>query len=381
MENIEKYFLSHQDAYMNTLEALVNMDSQSSDMDGIAKVAGFCHSFLCGISGVKSDIITLENGRCFVKACLEGTKKQNVLIICHMDTVFPKGTAHDRPFKIEGDRAYGPGVADMKAGLTSALYLLKAISESTQSSFPTITLFLSSDEETGSLDSRKHIEELAMQNDVVLVFEPGRANGDVVTGRKGIGDYQIVCRGLAAHAGTNHQDGYNAIVELAAKVVELSNLTNYEKGTTLNVGTITGGTGTNVVPDYAEIRVDVRFQQLSEVAPTEAAIRKIVDSVYVEGVTTQLLGGLNRPPMEENGKNLRLYSQYSSTAEKLGYTIGRQYVGGGSDGNITGALGIPTLDGLGPCGSGFHGDQEYMELSSIVPRLCVAYSFIQDISL
>ncbi|MGL6201491.1 MAG: M20 family metallopeptidase [Lachnospiraceae bacterium] len=381
MKKIENYFLQHQDAYLKTLGDLVNTDSHSDDLEGISKVADQCHSFLTGIDKVQSEIIRLQNGRSFVKAQLKGGRSFKVLIIGHMDTVFEKGTAQKRPFQISGNLAYGSGVADMKAGVTSALYLLKAIAESGTGNFPSITLFLSSDEETGSGDSKKYLEELALENDAVLVFEPGRGNGDVVTGRKGIGRYKVVCKGIAAHAGTNHQDGKNAIVEIAHKILTLAKLTNYEKGTTVNAGTISGGTGINVVPDHAEVNVDLRFGQLSEVVPTEKAIAEIVRTQYIDGVTTELHGGLNRPPMEETEANLRLYDLYCHSAREFNYRVGRQYVGGGSDGNITCALGVPTLDGLGPCGAGFHSDKEYMELDSIIPRLCAAYVFLQNIEL
>lgn len=377
MELIQNYFASQKDAYLQTLADLVNIDSHSNDLEGIAKVADYCKNFLSKLGNIEVEIIKNETGCSFLKASFKGTDKLRVMILGHMDTVFPKGTASMRPFSIDKKLAQGPGVADMKAGVCSALYLLKAISENDKADFPSITLFLNSDEETGSNESRESIEKLAQAHDVVLVFEPGRSNGDVVTGRKGIGEYHLSCTGVAAHAGTNHADGKNAIVELAYKAIALSKLTSYEKGTTLNVGTFEGGSASNVVPDHAEIDVDVRFQQLSEVPGTEAAIQNIAASNYIEGVTTQLTGGLNRPPMEENESNLHLYELYRETASQFNYSVGKQFVGGGSDGNLTGALNIPTLDGLGPCGAGFHSEKEYMEIDSVLPRLCTAYVFLQ----
>ena len=296
-------------------------------------------------------------------AAVEG--RSGALLVGHLDTVHPPGTAaSDLPVRIEGDRLFGPGVYDMKGGIFIGM---QAVNRAALSGDKPVTMIITSDEEIGSPTSRDLIEQLAASADYALVFESGRPNGGIVTARKGVGWFDFDVEGRSAHAGTHHADGRNAIVEAARQIVALEALTDYERGTTVSVGTIRGGTGANVVPRCCGFSVDVRVASAEEAERIAGRIQSL--RPVTPDTTIAIGGGFNRPPFTRSPGTARLFQALHEEAERLGQSVTElDMTGGGSDANFVAALGVPTLDGLGVLGHGAHTLQEHCLLSSIAPR-------------
>jgi glutamate carboxypeptidase len=304
-----------------------------------------------------------------------------LLLIGHMDTVFEDGTAADRPFRIESGIAYGPGVTDMKGGLLAGLYAIRAfrsvIGQEAPLPFERITYIANPDEEVGSPSSSPHIREAAAESDVCLCLECARANGDIVSARKGIVDLRITFQGRAAHAGVEPEKGISAVQELAHQVLALHALADREIGTTVNVGVVRGGTRPNVVAASAEAEIDVRVATLAEAARLDAAIRGL--RPWLPGARLTVEGGLNRPPMERSAAMGRLFERARAIAAGMGVADLREgSTGGGSDGNFTAALGIPTLDGLGPEGEGAHAAHEHVLVESLPRRAALVAGLLAE---
>ncbi|SFV16895.1 glutamate carboxypeptidase [Methylobacterium sp. 174MFSha1.1] len=295
------------------------------------------------------------------------TAEPGILVLSHLDTVHPIGTlANDLPVRVEGDRLYGPGVYDMKGGAWLALQAFAAAARLGEARRP-LTFLFSSDEETGSQSTRSLIEDLGRTSAAVLVTEPGRDGGKVVTGRKGVGRFDVHVEGRPSHAGTRHADGRNAIREAARLILEIEALTDYARGVTTTVGVISGGTAENVVPQHCRFAVDLR---VVTAADGEDYAGRILALRATEDFRVTVTGGMNRPPYaSESGAALYAHAR-ALARDELGFDLGEvPLTGGGSDGNFTAALGIPTLDGLGIDGDGAHTLQEYGLISSIAPRM------------
>ncbi|TGD96919.1 M20 family metallopeptidase [Methylobacterium nonmethylotrophicum] len=295
------------------------------------------------------------------------TTEPGILVLSHLDTVHPVGTlASDLPVRVEGDRLYGPGVYDMKGGAWLALQAFAAAARAGRVRRP-LTFLFTSDEETGSQSTRSLIEDLGRTSAAVLVTEPGRDGGKVVTGRKGVGRFDVHVEGRPSHAGTRHADGRNAIREAARLILEIEGLTDYSRGVTTTVGVIAGGTAENVVPQHCRFAVDLR---VVTAADGEEYAGRILGLRGAEDFRVTVTGGMNRPPYD-SGAGAGLYAHARALArDELGLDLGEvPLTGGGSDGNFTAALGIPTLDGLGIDGDGAHTLQEYALISSIAPRM------------
>lgn len=373
----KEYFERGLGEYLSFLERYVSIESGTSNIEGVGRCVDFLISFADKLKSCQCEKLTGGNNRAALKIRRSGEKAgKKILLLGHTDTIFPEGSLSRNPFRIEGDHARGPGVADMKGGVAAVLFLLKA-AEDLDAKLPEIEVLINGDEETGSHESVDMIEKAAAEARAVLLFEPGRENGALVTGRKGVGQYSATVKGRAAHAGTNHSDGRNAIVEMSHKILQLSALTNYENGNTVNVGVIAGGTVSNAVPGSCEIAVDVRYQKLELVGDLNGQIEAVLKLNHTPDVSTEFIGGVNRPPMEQTPENLALFNLYAEIAGEIGYPVSHVYVGGGSDGNFTGALGIPTLDGMGPCGAKFHSEDEFMVVSSVVPRMHIALEMLK----
>jgi glutamate carboxypeptidase len=282
-----------------------------------------------------------------------------------MDTVFPIGTLEHMPFYEKDGKVFGPGVSDMKGGIVVILTALRTALDSGKLRYP-VTVLFTSDEETGSDTSRELIIRLASQSSLVLVLEPGMVDGSVKTWRKGVGEYSIVVTGRAAHAGGDHQKGRNAIEEMSRQVLAIQKLTDYEKGTTLNVGFISGGTASNVVPAECRIEVDLRVMQVAEAERIDSAIREL--KPVLEGVHINVTGGLNRPPMPYNDTIRSTFEKVRTIAAQQGITLTAGGTGGASDANFVASLGIPLLDGLGPAGGEYHSEREYIFKDSLLER-------------
>lgn len=290
-----------------------------------------------------------------------------VLVLSHLDTVHPLGTAErDLPVRLEGDRLYGPGCYDMKGGVYLALQAFKDVARRGEARRPLVFL-ITPDEEIGSPMTRPIIEELGRRSTSVLVTEPARNGGKVVTGRKGVGRFEVHVEGRPAHSGSRHQDGRSAIREAARQILAIEAMTDYAQGVTTNVGMVSGGTAANVIPQHCRFSVDLRVTNAADGERYSAAILGL--AAHDSDVRLTIVGGMNRPPYVKSEGVQRLYNHARAVAVELGFDLGEvPLTGGGSDGNFTAALGVPTLDGLGIDGDGAHTLHEYGLVSSIEPR-------------
>jgi glutamate carboxypeptidase len=291
-----------------------------------------------------------------------GSGMGGFLLLSHMDTVFPLGTLGKMPFYVKDGKAFGPGVSDMKGGIVVALTSLAAARAPGSRSRPNTALF-TSDEETGSAASRALIEKLAAHAALVLVLEPAMLDGSLKTWRKGVAEFTVRVHGRAAHAGGDHEKGRNAIEEMAHQVLAIQKMTDYSRGTTLNVGVIHGGIASNVVPEEAVIEVDLRVLQPGEAGRITAAMQTL--SPVLDGTTLEVTGELNRPPMPFNETNKAAFEKVKLIASGVGIDLKAGGTGGASDANFVAPLGIPVLDGLGPSGGEYHSEREFIFADSL----------------
>jgi glutamate carboxypeptidase len=362
------------EAMIELLGLVVNTDSNSYDKPGVDAVLGHFRKHLeeRGLSPQLIDTAPVDGAR--FGDCLEarlpagdGGANGHILLLGHCDTVFPTGEAARRPFRVEGERAYGPGVADMKAGLVMNTFVLEALARFGGARHP-LTVLYTSDEEIASGASRPVIEAEASGARAVFNAEPGRPSGNLVSGRKGAMFLTIEATGVAAHSGVAPEKGKSAIEELCRKVLDLHALTDLETGTTVNVGLIQGGQSINTVAPHARARVDVRFKTMAAMEAAEAAIREIVGRTYVQGTTTSLTEKAMFLPLEETPAGDALFEHYRACARDLGREPGREYTGGSADSGFTAAAGAPTLCGTGPVGEKAHSPHEVCHLDTMVPR-------------
>ncbi len=298
-----------------------------------------------------------------------------ILLLCHMDTVFPLGTLEKMPYREADGKIYGPGALDMKAGIVISLAAIEELKNAGDMNHP-VTLLCTSDEEIGSLSSKSLIEELAMESDLVLVMESALLDGSLKTWRKGVGEFLVEVKGRAAHAGGAHEEGRNAIEEIAHHVLAIQKLTNYERGTTLNVGVLHGGTVSNVVPEKAVAQVDVRILQPGEWERVEAEMRAF--SPVIEGTSLEITGGLNRPPMPFDGTMQAAFEKARVIAEGIGVELKAGGSGGGSDANFVAPLGVPVLDGIGAVGEGYHSEREFIFADSLQERARLIAALLRE---
>lgn len=363
--------------YLEDLETLVNMESFSTFPEGTARVAEWLRKRL-DQAGWRTELIPVGKavGPC-LKAVWGNPDHYDVILLGHMDTVFPVGTVQERPFSLEGDHYKGPGSADMKCGDLFMIYLAEALSsEKAQGS---VCLLFNPDEEISSRYSRPVIEREARKADHALILESARPNGDLVNQRKGICKYTLTFTGIASHAGVNPDKGASAINEFIHWGEKIIQLGDREAGTTVNIGVVQGGTAPNVVAAQCCCVIDVRITQIAEGERIDRAIRELEVHPFDERVKVQVEGGITRPPMVPIPKTL----EFCRMAENIGKAEGVQFhwqaAGGGSDGNFTSALGVPTLDGLGPVGGNGHAVTEYGVISSLEPRFRFLKSLVEAI--
>lgn len=311
--------------------------------------------------------------------CHLGDGPKQVLLVGHYDTVWPIGEAGRRPFRIENGNAYGPGVYDMKAGLLQAIFALKALVQSER--FPAdkrVTLLINSDEEIGSPTSRELIEQAAREAAAAFVLEPPmEPAGALKTARKGSGRYKLTVKGISAHAGVNPQNGVSAIEELACQIQRLHAITDHARGTTVNVGTVQGGIGSNVVADHAEAEIDVRVATSEEAERIEAELAALTP--FLPNAVLTVTGGMTRPPMERTEATEALYALAREIARtELALHVEQTSTGGVSDGNFIAAVGTPTLDGLGARGDHAHSPLEYVRIAEIPVRAALLARLIES---
>lgn len=320
------------------------------------------------LTALGAEVTLLEGDH--LRAELPG-RGRPLLLLGHTDTVWEQGTLATMPFRVENGRAYGPGTYDMKAGL---VVMLEAIRRAATDR--ALRVFLTADEEHGSRTGRPHLEQAAAGTAAALVVEPPTLEGDLKTARKGLGRFRLQISGRAAHAGTHRHEGASAIAELAHQVLRLEALTDEARGISVRVGVVTGGTGYNVVPAQAEALVDVRIAHAEDAARLESALRDLTSEV--EGTSLELSGGWTRPPLEPSPGSAILFARAREYGRELGLDLDEASAGGGSDGNLVGALGVPVLDGLGAEGGGAHARNEHVRLDSLPLRAELLARLLRD---
>ena len=305
-----------------------------------------------------------------------GSRLKPVLLLGHMDSVWDIGTIKKIPVREKGGRLFGPGVYDMKAGIGQMIFAVDTL-RAIRGALPRpITIFLSSDEEVKSATSRPILERVAKQSQAVLVLEPSAGlKGALKTARKGVGEYKLKVTGCAAHAGLDPQNGHSAIIELARQIARIAGFNDGDRGITVNPGVIRGGTRTNVVAAEAEVEIDARIARLPDAARLDRKFRAL--RPFDRACRLEVTGGINRPPLERTPEVVALFRKAQAAARELGFEVDEACVGGGSDGNFTAALGIPTLDGLGAVGEGAHADNESIVISEIPRRTALLAALIE----
>lgn len=355
-------------AMLTLLEEVVNIDSGSYDKAGVDKVGDrFIRHFT--ERGMPTRVEPHETFGNAIHIRLDDSlsNEKPIVLMGHRDTVFPKGEVAKRKFKIEGGRAYGPGVADMKAGLVMNAFVLEAFKRFGGAPAPLAGL-ITSDEEIASPSSRPVIERVAREASAVFNSEPGRPTGNVVTGRKGGIFLKLEVFGKAAHSGGAFEKGISAVGELAHKIVALHNLTDLKRGITVNVGLISGGQSVNTTAPLAEGRIDLRYVKPADRAYAVGAIQKIADTATVPGTTAKLeiLGEF--APLAQSEASQSIFETYSAASSDLGMTVKGEFSGGCADSGFTAGVGCPTICAVGPVGGNAHTVEEYLEVESIVPR-------------
>lgn len=359
------------DAAARVLErarSYVEIETPTGAAAACVRLAGRIHDDLQAAGAVRAELIEAPGAGAQVLARFESgdADAPPLFIVGHLDTVHPLGSLERRPWRVEGQRAYGPGVYDMKGPLALLVEVLGALRRDGAKPARPVNLLVTCDEETGSASSRPLIEETARGAYAALVPEPPLPDGGAKTSRKGVGIYTVRAHGRAAHAGVEPERGANAIVELARQIPIITDLADPAAGTTVNVGTIHGGTGSNVVPERADAEIDVRFPEPVEGRRVHRALASL--RPHDERVRLEVEGGVNRPPLVRDDGIVALYRRVAELAGELGLPLPEGGTGGGSDGCFTAAIGVPTLDGMGLPGGGAHTDDEYIRVSAIEER-------------
>jgi glutamate carboxypeptidase len=375
MDPILAWALGQQAAIIRTIREMVECESPSDDPAGIARFNDLLADSLQGQAVCRRSGANLI---CGFK--LPGRKQAGrIMALGHADTVWPLGTLRNMPFREAEGRLWGPGVLDMKAGLAFFIYAMRALRERDVPVEHKVMLQVNADEETGSKTSRALTEKNARLSRAVLVLEPGTGlTGKLKTARKGIGDYRIMVRGVASHAGVDFEKGASAVVELARQIERIAGFTDPARGITVNPGTITGGTRSNVIAEQAEAHVDIRVPRLRDAGPLDKKFRSL--KPFDKRCSIELTGGLNRPPMERGQGVQALFALAREAGREIGVGIEESATGGGSDGNFTAALGVPTLDGLGAVGEGAHAAHESILTDRIADRVALLAKLTARIS-
>ncbi|HXE76023.1 MAG TPA: M20 family metallopeptidase [Candidatus Xenobia bacterium] len=356
-----KYLRPRQAEMVKLLSEVVSLESPSTQPAAVAKLA----EFLAGrwrSGGATVQLLPTRGRGPILRAELflsTGRPDGQLLVLGHMDTVYELGTLKRMPFTVRRGRAHGPGTVDMKSGLVQALFAVDALKALKLVPRAKLVFLFTSDEEVGSAASRALIEREARRSRAVLVLEPATGlHGALKTARKGVGEFEVIVEGRAAHAGVEPEKGVNAIHELAAQILRVAKLARPARGLTLNVDVVEGGTRTNVVAEHARALVDVRIARMTDGRWIERQMRQLKPNDKRARLIVR--GGVNRPPLERTPPVVRLFRHAQRLADELGVKLDESATGGGSDGNFTAGLGVPTLDGLGGVGLGLHSPAEFV---------------------
>jgi glutamate carboxypeptidase len=372
-----EYFERRRDQIVDTIRRLVEIESPSDNKQAVDRVSAFVAEEFAALGGRAQFHRVTDFGN-HLHVDFEGeTQQKPVLLLGHYDTVYPTGSLATMPCRIGNGRLWGPGVLDMKSGIALMLYAIRGLQEWNGRLPRPVTVLLVSDEEVGSNSSRAITENLAKQSSAVLVLEPSYGpKGAVKTARKGVGEYTMKVSGVASHSGLDFEKGQSAIVELAQQIGAISKLVDLKRGLTLNVGLVQGGTRVNVVAAEAKASLDVRIARMKDAAGIDRKLRSL--KPFNRKCKLAVTGGINRPPLERNAGVALLYNKASVIAKELGWKLSEAAVGGGSDGNFTAGLGIPTLDGLGGVGDGAHAVHEFIVVSELPRRAALLAGLIES---
>ena len=360
---------------LETIESLVRLESPTDDKAAVDRCGSAIAARLAAIGGRVSTLTRTDRGDHLLAEF--GCGSSQILLLGHFDTVWPIRQIERMPVETRDGRLHGPGVFDMKTGIALGMLATRAILETGAAQSKRIVMLWTTDEEVGSQTSRAAIEDEARRSDAVLVLEPSLPGGMLKTSRKGVGTYEVVVRGVAAHAGVDPEKGASAVQELAHQILRINALQNLARGTSINVTQVRGGTRTNVIPEEARAVVDVRATTsagMDEVSSAFASLQPVDRRASLD-----VRGGFDRPPLERTGAVERLYLQARAIAREIGHELTEGSTGGGSDGNFTSALGVPTLDGLGAIGDGAHALHEHVEVDALPDRAALIAGLLTSI--
>ncbi len=367
MLNLQPFLETSFPQFLSDLETLVNVDCGTFTKRGVDFVGDWVNARGQEWEWDMEYFPVREFGNCHL-ARVRGKGAGKFLMLTHLDTVYPEGIAAERPLRAEGNKLIGPGVCDMKGGLLVAMYALRGLQRAGFDDFSELGIFFCCDEEIGSPTSKKIYAPFVKQADAVLVLENARANGNIVSARKGSGEYTLRVQGHSAHAGVEPEKGANAILELAHQIIALHNLNGIAPGVTVNAGIVNGGTRTNVVPDEALVQFDVRAVDPEGARMAHDAIMQLAAQTHVPRTQVEIQGRFGFPPMAKTPAIAKMAEWAKEVARELGFEIQDQATGGASDANNVAQFGIPVLDGLGPIGGLDHSPEEYIERDSLIPR-------------
>ncbi len=373
MNNVIQYFKNQEDAMLSDLKTFIEMETPSTDKELLDKFAGYMESYIKEMLGVMPEVVKSQNAGNDLHLFIRGKSDRQILLLCHYDTVFPAGTIKSRPFKIENGKGYGPGIFDMKTGLLQAIYALKALIDNREVKY-SISLLITSDEEIESGSSKNLIISEAKKSIFAFVMEPS-LDGALKTERSGVGTITLKIYGKASHAGLDPEKGINAIYEMAYMVPVIENLNDKEKGTSINMDVINGGTGSNVIPDFCEGTMDIRYKLPEESERVIEALEKT--PTRFPGSRKEIEYKL-RPPLVKNGNSSKLFLMVKKIGETLGLDLSEASVAGGSDGNFCSYY-CPVIDGLGAVGGGAHSENEYIFVDKIPERAALLYLALKNI--
>ena len=358
------YCVANRDWLLELIEALVAIESPSDDPVAVNRCGAELASRLEAIGGEVRRIPSAQAGE-HLRASF-GNGSRQILLLGHFDTVWPIGQLQQMPLKRAGGKLYGPGVFDMKAGIGLAMLATRALLDRGALTDCRLVMLWTTDEEIGSTTSRALIEAEAAKSDAVLVFEPSLPGGALKTSRKGVGQFEMIARGISAHAGLDPGKGISAVRELARQIIAIDDLQDPANGVTLTVGVVSGGTRANVVPAEARATIDARAITRADADRVQRTMMALKPAIA--GAQLEITGGFDRPPLERSHAIAKLFEQAKAVASEIGIVLEEGSAGGGSDGNFTAALGVPTLDGFGAIGDGAHAIHEHVDIDALAPR-------------